>query len=72
MSTYTAETKEMMQRAQLVEDIGGKYIMIDIVTAGLNTVAVRMPSQPIALALIKTLGIPIAAPSANARRHESE
>ena len=37
----------------------------DIVTAGLSTVAVRMPSQPIALALIKTLGIPIAAPSAN-------
>jgi len=37
----------------------------DIVTAGLNTVAVRMPSQPVALALIKTLGIPIAAPSAN-------
>ena len=32
----TAETKEMMQRAQLVEDIGGKYIMIDIVTAGFS------------------------------------
>ena len=30
----TAETKQMMQRAQLVEDIGGKYVMIDIVTAG--------------------------------------
>jgi len=30
----TAETKEMMQRAQLVEDIGGKYVMLDIVTAG--------------------------------------
>jgi len=40
-------------------------IIPDIVTAGLNTVAVRMPSNPIALALIKTLGIPIAAPSAN-------
>ncbi len=37
----------------------------DIVTAGLNTVAVRMPSHPIASALIKKLGIPIAAPSAN-------
>ena len=37
----------------------------DIVTAGLNTVAVRMPSNPIALTLIKKLGIPIAAPSAN-------
>ena len=30
----TAETKEMMKRAQLVEDLGGKFIMVDIVTAG--------------------------------------
>ncbi len=30
----TAETKEMLKRAQLVEDLGGKYIMIDIITAG--------------------------------------
>lgn len=37
----------------------------DIVTAGLNSVAVRMPSHPIALALIKESGSPIAAPSAN-------
>jgi ribulose-bisphosphate carboxylase large chain len=32
----TAETKEMMKRAQLVEDLGGKYVMIDIVTAGFS------------------------------------
>ncbi len=30
----TAETKEMMKRAQLAEDLGSKYIMIDILTAG--------------------------------------
>lgn len=30
----TAETKEMMKRTQLVEDLGGKFVMIDIVTAG--------------------------------------
>jgi ribulose-bisphosphate carboxylase large chain len=30
----TAETKEMMKRAQIVEDLGGKYIMIDIITSG--------------------------------------
>ena len=35
------------------------------VTAGLETVAVRMPSHPVALALIKASGLPIAAPSAN-------
>ena len=37
----------------------------DIVTAGLKTVAVRVPANPHALALIKAAGRPIAAPSAN-------
>jgi L-threonylcarbamoyladenylate synthase len=37
----------------------------DDVTGGLDTVAVRMPQHKIALALIKALGHPIAAPSAN-------
>jgi L-threonylcarbamoyladenylate synthase len=37
----------------------------DIVTAGLQTVAVRMPSHPVALDLINAFGRPIAAPSAN-------
>ncbi|NLI14000.1 L-threonylcarbamoyladenylate synthase [Pelotomaculum propionicicum] len=35
------------------------------VTAGLSTVAVRMPDHPVALALIRTAGVPVAAPSAN-------
>ncbi len=30
----TAETKEMMRRTQLVEELGGKFVMIDIVTEG--------------------------------------
>ena len=34
-------------------------------TAGLKTVAVRMPAHPIALSLIAASGVPIAAPSAN-------
>ncbi len=37
----------------------------DIVTAGLQTVALRMPSHPVALRLIGGLGRPVAAPSAN-------
>ncbi len=36
-----------------------------IVTAGLKTVAIRIPSHPIALSLIKEAEIPVAAPSAN-------
>jgi L-threonylcarbamoyladenylate synthase len=37
----------------------------DEVTAGLGTVAVRMPAHVTALALIETTGAPLAAPSAN-------
>ncbi len=37
----------------------------DVVTAGLTTVGIRMPSHPVALNLIRKLGMPIAAPSAN-------
>lgn len=37
----------------------------DIVSAGLDTVAVRCPDHPIATALIKAAGVPIVAPSAN-------
>lgn len=36
-----------------------------LVTAGLDSVGVRMPAHPIALALIQRAGVPIAAPSAN-------
>jgi len=35
------------------------------VTAGLDTVAVRMPAHPVALRLIAAAGCPVAAPSAN-------
>nr|VDS11170.1 RuBisCO long chain [uncultured Aenigmarchaeota archaeon] len=41
MPNITAETNEMIKRAKFVEDHGGKYIMIDVVTtgwAGLQTV----------------------------------
>jgi L-threonylcarbamoyladenylate synthase len=37
----------------------------DAVTGGLETVGVRMPNHPVALALIRAAGVPLAAPSAN-------
>ena len=37
----------------------------DAVSCGLDTVAVRMPSHPIARAIIRAAGVPLAAPSAN-------
>ena len=38
----------------------------DAATAGLDTVGLRMPDHPVALALIRACGVPLAAPSANA------
>jgi L-threonylcarbamoyladenylate synthase len=37
----------------------------DLATAGLTTVAVRMPAHPVARALLAEAGFPLAAPSAN-------
>ena len=42
-----------------------RELVPDIVTAGLPTVAVRMPAHPVAIELIARSGRPIAAPSAN-------
>ncbi len=43
----------------------------DEVTSGLDTVAARAPNHPVALALLKEAGLPIAAPSANRFGHVS-
>lgn len=40
-------------------------IVPDAVSAGRDTVGIRMPKHPVALGLIETAGVPIAAPSAN-------
>jgi L-threonylcarbamoyladenylate synthase len=40
-------------------------IVPDLVTAGLDSVGIRMPSNPVALALIRAARVPIAGPSAN-------
>ena len=42
-----------------------KETVPDVVTAGLDTVAVRMPAHPVALAMLRACKLPIAAPSAN-------
>lgn len=42
-----------------------KDIIPDIVSGGLDTVAIRMPSHPVALGLIRAANRPLAAPSAN-------
>lgn len=42
-----------------------KDVVPDSITGGLNTVAIRMPSHPVAASLIRESGVYIAAPSAN-------
>ena len=42
-----------------------KNIIHDLVTSGLNTVAIRIPSHPLFLKILKELKFPLAAPSAN-------
>lgn len=42
-----------------------KSVVPDVTTGGLDTVAIRMPDNEIALQLIKYAGTPLAAPSAN-------
>ena len=43
----------------------------DLATAGLDTVAIRVPAHPAALALLTAFGGPLAAPSANRSGHVS-
>ncbi|MDB5588151.1 MAG: threonylcarbamoyl-AMP synthase [Devosia sp.] len=39
--------------------------LADVATAGLDSVAIRVPNHPLALELIRAAGLPLAAPSAN-------
>ncbi len=42
-----------------------KEVIPDLVTAGMDKVAVRIPNHPLSLELLKNLNFPLAAPSAN-------
>jgi L-threonylcarbamoyladenylate synthase len=49
----------------IVAPLAGGSRIADLVTAGLPTVAVRVPAHPVMQALLRALGRPLAAPSAN-------
>jgi len=38
LENVTAETKEMIKRAQLIEELGGKFAMVDVITEGFGAV----------------------------------
>jgi L-threonylcarbamoyladenylate synthase len=46
-------------------------IIAELATAGLGTIAVRVPAHPVAQALMRAANLPIAAPSANRSGHVS-
>ena len=46
-------------------------VVAELATAGLTTIALRMPAHPVALAVIRAAGRPLAAPSANRSGHVS-
>lgn len=62
--TYYKLAKQFMP-GPLTVILPRKSTIPTAVTGGLDTVAVRCPSHPVAHALIAAAGVPIAAPSAN-------
>ncbi|NVK51203.1 MAG: threonylcarbamoyl-AMP synthase, partial [Cyclobacteriaceae bacterium] len=72
VNSFVADIPEILQRlakefwpGPLTLLLEKKSIIPDLVTAGLNRVAVRMPKHPLTLKLLKELSFPLAAPSAN-------
>ncbi|OZM56814.1 threonylcarbamoyl-AMP synthase [Lottiidibacillus patelloidae] len=67
--TNISETAEKLMEAfwpgPLTVILHSNGTVSEKVTAGLSTVAVRMPNHPVALALITEANLPLAAPSAN-------
>jgi len=60
--------RQLMQRfmpGPLTLLLRKKDIIPDLVTSGLDTVAIRIPNHPLTLELLKQLSFPLAAPSAN-------
>jgi L-threonylcarbamoyladenylate synthase len=49
----------------------GDCAVADLATAGLDTVAVRVPAHPVARAILRAFGGPVVAPSANLSGHVS-
>ena len=65
---WPAEAEKLAQRfwpGPLTIVVPKKACVPDVVTAGLPSVGLRMPAHPMAEALLRAAGIPLAAPSAN-------
>ncbi|MGC8628728.1 MAG: type III ribulose-bisphosphate carboxylase [Candidatus Micrarchaeia archaeon] len=52
LANITAETNEMIKRAKLVKDLGGEYVMVDILTIGWSALqTIRNECEDLGLAL---------------------
>lgn len=69
LASYVPESARLLMEAfwpgPLTIVLPKKAIVPDGTTGGLDTVAIRMPSHPVALAMIRESGVYVAAPSAN-------
>ncbi|MEX0338172.1 MAG: L-threonylcarbamoyladenylate synthase [Arenibacterium sp.] len=66
-----SDTAEQLARAfwpgplSLVLPLRDDHGVSELTTAGLSTLAIRIPAHPVAQALLRQVGVPVAAPSAN-------
>jgi L-threonylcarbamoyladenylate synthase len=72
LSQLAADRRELVQRLISALWPGPLTLILpkqpsipDLATSGLSTAAVRLPAHPVAQALIRAAGVPVAAPSAN-------
>lgn len=62
---YVQKLVEVFSPGPLTYVLPARAHIPKVTTGGLNTIGLRIPNHPVALALIKESGVPIAAPSAN-------
>lgn len=69
--SYTKKLREAFLPGPLTMVYRSKNVVSGFVSCGLETLAIRVPSHFGAQAFLRTVGIPIAAPSANISKHTS-
>lgn len=69
LTTHWSDTAQTVAQAfwpgPLTMILPKKELVTDMITSGLPTVGIRFPQHPLTQKLIKSLGVPLAAPSAN-------
>lgn len=65
ISSYARKLIETLMPGPLTLILKSKGLIAENVTAGLETVAIRIPDHPLALAILEACRLPLAAPSAN-------